>query len=76
MTAEPPSADRVIDVRKLEGEPFDDIMSGLDAIGEDETLRITAAFEPVPLYGVLEGKGYAHETVEADDVYHVLVQPA
>lgn len=76
MAEAAPDADRVIDVREIEGEPFDDIMNALDDLGEDETLRLTAAFEPVPLYGVLDGKGFDHETTEADDLYHVLITHA
>lgn len=76
MAETPPAADRVIDVREIEGEPFEDIMTALDELGEDESLRLTAAFEPVPLYGVLEGKGFEHETTESDDLFHVLIQSA
>lgn len=76
MADDVPAADRVIDVREIEGEPFEDIMTALDELGEDERLRLTAEFEPVPLYGVLEGKGFAHETSQVDDVYHVLIRSA
>lgn len=76
MADSPPDADEVIDVREIDGEPFDDIMTALDELGDDETLRLTAAFEPVPLYGVLDGKGFDHETTEIDDLYHVLIQSA
>lgn len=69
-----PAADTVIDVREIDGEPFGDIMDALEDLENGETLRLTAEFEPVPLYGVLEGKGYAHETSQAGGAYHVMIQ--
>jgi len=76
MQSSPPTADRVIDVRDIEGEPFSDIIDALDDLGAEETLRLTAPFEPVPLYGVLDGKGFDHETTEGEDAFHVLIQSA
>ncbi len=62
----------VLDVRpELEqgGEPFVRIMEAASAIKPGETLVIVAPFEPVPLYAVLEARGFAHETekVAADE---------
>ena len=65
-------AQTVLDVRpELEqgGEPFVRIMEAASSITPGETLVIIAPFEPVPLYGVLEARGFAHETerVAADE---------
>ena len=58
-------AHAILDVRpELEqgGEPFVRIMEAATAVKPGETLVIVAPFEPVPLYAVLEGRGFAHET--------------
>ena len=65
-------AHTVLDVRpELEqgGEPFVHIMEAASSIKPGETLVIVAPFEPVPLYAVLEARGFAHETekVAADE---------
>jgi uncharacterized protein (DUF2249 family) len=65
-------AQTVLDVRpELEqgGEPFVRIMEAAANITPGETLVIVAPFEPVPLYAVLEGRGFGHETerVAADE---------
>lgn len=74
MTRAPTVADRVLDVRELDGEPFDDIMTALDALPADETLLLVNSFEPVPLYAVIEARGFTHETVrEADDEWRVAI---
>lgn len=54
-----------LDVRRdlAEGrEPFTRIMEAVDALAPDEALELIAPFEPVPLYAVMEGRGFAHET--------------
>ncbi|GAA0679667.1 DUF2249 domain-containing protein [Natronoarchaeum mannanilyticum] len=58
---------RELDVREIDGEPFGDIMSALEDLPDGETLTLVNSFEPVPLYEVLERKGYAHETTQVDD---------
>ncbi|MDS0222127.1 DUF2249 domain-containing protein [Haloarcula sp. S1AR25-5A] len=65
-----------LDVREVEGEPFGHIMDALDAVGEDEALRLVNSFEPVPLYEVLSKKGYQYETEQvADEEWHVTIRP-
>lgn len=61
-------ADRRLDVREIDGEPFGDIMSALEELPEDETLLLVNSFEPRPLYEVLEQRGYAYaaESPEPD----------
>jgi uncharacterized protein (DUF2249 family) len=60
-----------LDVRSIDGEPFDDIMAALGRLDEGETLRLINGFEPEPLYGVLESRGFEHETSEEDGVWCV-----
>lgn len=61
----PEERTRKLDVREVDGEPFGDIVSALDALSEDETLVLVNSFEPVPLYDVLERRGFAYETTRA-----------
>jgi len=74
MTSTPTVTDRVLDVRELDGEPFDDIMAALDALPAGETLLLVNSFEPVPLYAVMEGRGFVHETSRtAEDEWRVAI---
>lgn len=67
--------DHRLDVREIDGEPFEAIMAALDDLGEDETLRLVNSFEPEPLYGVLEQRGYDYETTQvATDEFHVTIR--
>lgn len=66
---------RELDVREIEGPPFSDIVAALDVLGPAETLELTAGFEPVPLYEVLEARGFTHETERVTaDKWHVYVR--
>lgn len=60
-------ADVVVDVRKIPGEPFDEIMTSLSDLSESETLLLTAPFEPEPLYEVLQERGYAFEATNPEN---------
>jgi uncharacterized protein (DUF2249 family) len=55
-------ADRKLDVREIEGEPFEDIMAALETLSGDESLLLINSFEPEPLYDVLDDRGYEYET--------------
>jgi uncharacterized protein (DUF2249 family) len=55
-------ADRTLDVREIDGEPFGDIMAALEELSDDESLLLINSFEPAPLYDVLETRGFEHET--------------
>ncbi|KAA9398784.1 DUF2249 domain-containing protein [Haloarcula sp. CBA1130] len=67
---------RELDVRDVEGEPFEQIMNALDAVSESEALRLVNSFEPVPLYDVLSKKGYQYDTEQvADEEWHVTIRP-
>jgi uncharacterized protein (DUF2249 family) len=58
-------AQRVLDVRPVleqGGEPCVMIMEAAEAIQPGKALLLIAPFEPVPLYEVLHGRGFRHET--------------
>jgi len=67
--------DRSLDARRIDGEPFSDIVAELDALGDDETFVLVNSFEPEPLYDVLERRGFTHETERvADDEWRVEIE--
>lgn len=71
------NATRTLDVRTVDGEPFGPISDALDDLDPGETLLLVNSFEPVPLYAVLERRGFAHETTQvADDEWHVRIEHA
>lgn len=78
MTVTRPSdADRTLDVRAIDGAPFDDIVAALEALPADETLLLINGFEPEPLYGVLEARGFEYETANPEpEEWHVEIEPA
>jgi hypothetical protein len=51
------------------GEPFSRIMAAIAALGDDQVLHLRAPFEPVPLFSVLEKRGFGHNVEQhaADD---------
>jgi uncharacterized protein (DUF2249 family) len=66
--------EKVLDVRPIIDagkEPFGDIMAAADSLQPDEVLHLINSFEPVPLYGVMAKKGFAHVTEKRDDVFHI-----
>jgi len=66
-----------LDARDIDGEPFGDIMDALDGLGTDESLLLVNSFEPKPLYGVLERRGFVHEAARIDDdEWHVRIERA
>lgn len=48
-------------------EPFTRIMRTVDSLGPDETLELLVPFEPLPLYAVLERRGYSHRSEQTPD---------
>lgn len=69
--------ERQLDVRTIDGEPFGDIVATLSDLGPDETLVLINSFEPVPLYDVLEQRGFAYETTQvADDEWQIRIEHA
>lgn len=58
---------RELDVRPMLAagvEPFQAIMSAVDGLGPGEGLMLLAPFKPVPLFTVMERKGFDHEVSE------------
>lgn len=69
-------ADRTLDARKIDGEPFGDITAALDELSDDESVLLINSFEPEPLYDVLEARGFEYETTNpAPDEWHVEITP-
>ncbi|MEF8801133.1 MAG: DUF2249 domain-containing protein [Halolamina sp.] len=70
-------ADQTLDVRKVDGEPFDSIMTALEGLDDAETLELVNSFEPEPLYFVLDQRGFSHETEQVEeDEWHVRIEEA
>ncbi|QCW03658.1 DUF2249 domain-containing protein [Natrinema pallidum] len=68
------STDRTLDVREIDGPPFDDIMAALEDLETGQRLRLIAPFEPKPLYEVLDDRGFTHESEKRDGgVWHVRI---
>ena len=58
-----------VDVRPIlraGGEPFSAIMAALDRLQADEGMRLYATFKPIPLFGVMADRGFAHFEREID----------
>lgn len=60
----------VLDVRsdlRAGQDPLGKILAASDALKERESLVILVGFEPVPLYKVLEGRGFSHRSERTTD---------
>ncbi|HUZ89724.1 MAG TPA: DUF2249 domain-containing protein [Candidatus Acidoferrales bacterium] len=54
-----------LDVRPIMAageEPFDAIMKAVAGLGADDDFELLAPLDPIPLYQVLESKGFGHVT--------------
>jgi uncharacterized protein (DUF2249 family) len=70
-------ADRTLDAREVDGEPFSHIVEALEELDETDTLVLLNSFEPEPLYNVLDQRGFDHETERvADDEWRVEIEHA
>lgn len=66
---------QVLDVREADGEPFGHIDDALSALGDDERLLLVNGFEPVPLYDVLDRRGFDRETEQVGPAeWHVTIE--
>ncbi|HVV92128.1 MAG TPA: DUF2249 domain-containing protein [Hyphomicrobiales bacterium] len=69
-----------LDVRptlRAGGEPFAEIMAAVNGLAAGQGLRLLATFKPIPLFHVLDGKGFAHVARELDGGdWEVLFTPA
>jgi len=71
------TVDKTVDAREVDGEPFADIDAALTQLDEDERLLVVNSFEPEPLYGVLERRGFEYETTRVgSEEWHVEIQHA
>jgi uncharacterized protein (DUF2249 family) len=67
---------RELDARDIDGAPFGAISSALSALDDGETLVLYNGFEPEPLYGVLDRRGFDHEAERvAPDEWRVEIRP-
>ncbi|MBO4248433.1 DUF2249 domain-containing protein [Halomicrobium sp. IBSBa] len=70
-------ADRRLDAREIDGEPFADIMNAIESLPADETLLLVNSFEPVPLYDVLEERGFEYTPHNpSSDLWEIEITPA
>ncbi len=49
------------------GEPFSRIMAAVAGLAEGQVLHLRAPFEPVPLFGVMQKRGFGHTTEKHGD---------
>jgi uncharacterized protein (DUF2249 family) len=71
------STQRTLDVRRIDGEPFGDIMAALEDLPADESLVLINSFEPEPLYTVLQQRGFTYDTEQAgSDEWRVEIRHA
>jgi len=74
---EPPLPDRtevILDVRPIiesGTDPFKTIMKTVKDMNDDEMLHLINSFEPVPLYSVMETKGFKHAAEKKGDEWHI-----
>lgn len=77
MVQSQPAADRQLDVREIDGEPFGAITTALEELPADESLLLINSFEPEPLYQVLEKRGFEYETTNPEpELWHVKITHA
>ncbi|WP_440765162.1 DUF2249 domain-containing protein [Natronorubrum sp. DTA7] len=76
MAPEHTATETTLDVREIDGPPFDDIVAALESLAADGRLRLIAPFEPKPLYEVLEARGFTHESDQRDGVWYVRIERA
>lgn len=67
----------LVDGRWLEPpEPMERVLMALEMLRPGQTLRFLIHREPVPLYPVLEDKGYSYDVHPiADGCFEVLIKP-
>lgn len=54
-------------------EPYDAIISTVEALGDTEQFLLVNSFEPKPLYAVLKKRGFTHVTMDmGNDEWRVL----
>ena len=74
MANDCPEGVRVLDVREIDGPPLPEVMAALTDLGPGDRLCLLVGFEPTPLYGVLDGWGFDHETNTDDETWRVTIE--
>jgi uncharacterized protein (DUF2249 family) len=58
-------------------DPYNEIMSQLKKMGNNDTLKIINTFEPIPLLNILKDKGYVYETERpSQGIVHTYLEKA
>lgn len=53
-------------------EPFHAIMSAVESLHPDQDFLLINSFEPIPLYRVMEKRGFTHQTSEiSPEEWHI-----
>lgn len=52
-------------------DPFLEIMAKMKSLKDDEVFHLINSFEPLPLYSVMQSKGFEHWTEKDSDVFNV-----
>ncbi|QSW98791.1 DUF2249 domain-containing protein [Haloterrigena alkaliphila] len=76
MAPEHSAVDATLDVREIDGPPFEDIVAALEELPADDRLRLIVPFEPVPLYAELDERGFTHESEQRDGLWYVHIEHA
>ncbi len=54
-------------------EPFNAIMSAVESLQPDQDFLLVNSFEPIPLYRVMDKRGFSHQTSEISaDEWHII----
>lgn len=54
-------------------EPFNAIMSAVESLQPDQEFLLVNSFEPIPLYRVMEKRGFTHQTSGiSPDEWHII----
>ncbi len=54
-------------------EPYHAIMSAVDSLQPGQEFLLVNSFEPVPLYRVMDKRGFTHQTSEiSEDEWHIV----
>ncbi|HET7658622.1 MAG TPA: DUF2249 domain-containing protein [Bacillales bacterium] len=64
-----------LDVRPLleeNKEPFKDIMEAVNSLGPNDVFILHATFKPIPLFKVLERKGFQHEDTHEGESHWII----
>ncbi len=77
METHPQEQPRLLDVRPIVDkgdDPFRLIVRTVGELGPDESLHLVIGFDPIPLYAVLENRGFKHRTEMDGGDFHVWFQ--